>query len=51
MFEIIFSGVIIGSSAWVIVPMLIGLVVPVIFMTRYHAPLVKEYVITEQAGV
>lgn len=41
-------GLLLGDSALVIVPMVVGLVLPIIFMMRYHAKLVEQYVIKDE---
>lgn len=38
-----FAGAMIGDSVWCVIPMCGGVMVPVIFMVRYHNKLKKEY--------
>ena len=38
-----FIGILIGDSIWVVVPMIGGILVPLIFMIRYHHILRKKY--------
>lgn len=38
-----FVGMIVGDSVWCVTPMCGGVMVPIIFMIRYHNKLSKEY--------
>lgn len=39
-----FIGLLIGDSIWTVVPMIGGVIIPVIFMIRYHHQLRKKYI-------